>query len=891
VMQVEMAAMTRLAVVFGLLALAACGGSGGSSLTPAKTYTAESGVAQKGPLIKGSAVTAQELDSSLSPTGKQFSYQTNSDFGAFSPTNTFASQYIGVYATGYYFDEVQNAVSSGPITLNGYSDLAVDTVLNVNLLTTLAYQRIQHLVTSQNMSFAAARTQAENEVLTALNIPAGSYGSFGTLDLSGNTDGDHILAAISAIFVYGNSAGPLSQLIANFQADIGTNGVITNSATTAALVAAAEAINPATVAANLTQEYASEGLTFTSANISAWIAQSGDGVIGKFAFQVPDATPSTIFTFPASVVSQFAGTPVSVTAGKLLVNGTQASGTVSLNTGDVVTLSPGPGAFPNELLTSYLISGSTKLARVSFVSGLISIAVTPNAPSTPKGLTQQFTATGTFSDASTVNLTNSVSWASATPASATINGSSGLANALAAGSTVITAASGSVSGSTTLTVTPAIVESIAITPSPATAVIGIVGTTTQLTATGTYSDGTTQNVTTAANWTSDTLSIATVGPTTGLSTGVSLGSANISAAIGSVTATASLSVVTNAWVLTGSMSTMRVNHTATLLPNGTVLAVGGAANTAEIYNPASGTWTLTGNLNSGRTYHTATLLPNGTVLVTGGLSSGALATSEIYNPATGMWTLTGSMSTTRWFHTATLLPNGTVLVVGGVGAANDTTDLASAEIFNPATGTWTPTGTMSTARYRHTATLLSNGTVLVAGGDDDSLSNGGPSVASAETFNPATGTWALTGSMSAARYDHTATLLPNGKVLVTGGGAGNGFATVLASAEIYDPATGTWAVTGSLATARYAHTATLLPNGTVLVAGGSHELASAEIYDPVAGTWSVTGSLTWGRDSHTATLLPNGAVLAVGGAVIPNFTSLTVPPTNLASVEFYDPSQ
>jgi Bacterial Ig-like domain (group 2)/Galactose oxidase, central domain/Kelch motif len=879
--------------------LSACGGGASSNspiVPPAAKYTAESGVAQKGPLIKGSAVTAQELDSTLSPTGKQYSYQTTSDFGAFSPTNTFASQYIGVNATGYYFDEVQNAVSSGPITLYGYSNLATDTVLNVNLLTTLEYQRIQTLVTKSNMTFADARTQAEREVLAALNIPAGSYGPFSTLDLSGTSDGDHILAAISGIFVYGNSAGPLSQLIDNFQSDIGANGAITNPKTTAALVAAAGAINPASIAANLTQEYSSEGLTFTASNISDWIAQSGDGVIGKFAFQVPDATPSTIFTFPASVVTQFAGSPVSVTAGKLSVNGTPTSGTVSFNSGDVVTLSPGPGAFPNELLTSYLVSGSTKLSRVSFVSDLVSIEVIPNSPSIPKGLTQQFTATGTFSDTSTANLTSSVSWTSGTPVSATINGSSGLANALAAGSTLITATSGSVSGSTTLTVTPAKLESIAITPSPATVVVGIVGTTTQLTATGTYSDGTTQNVTTAANWTVDTLSLATVGPTTGVVTGVSPGSANVSAAIGSVTATTPLSVVTNAWVLTGSMSTVRLNHTATLLPNGKVLAVGGGASTlsgtssAEIYNPASGTWTLTGSLNLARTDHSATLLPNGTVLVTGGYNGSALSSAEIYNPSTGIWTLTGSMSTTRWFHTATLLPDGTVLVVGGSGAANDTTDLASAEIFNPTTGTWTLTGSMSTARYRHTATLLPNGTVLVAGGDDDSLSNGGPAVASAEIFNPATGTWTLTGSMSMARYDHTATLLANGTAMVTGGGAGNGFATILASTEIYDPVAGTWSVTSSLTTARFAHTATLLPNGRVLVAGGSGELSSAEIYDPVAAAWTVTGSLNWGRESHTATLLPNGTVLAAGGGVMPNPEPPFVPPTNQASAEYYDPA-
>ena len=302
-----------------------------------------------------------------------------------------------------------------------FRDLAVDSVLNVNLLTTLEYQRIQNLITKSNMTFAAARTQAETEVLAALNIPAGSYGSFDSLDLRGSTDGDHILEAISALFVYGNSAGSLAELIAAFQSDIGTNGVITNAATTASLVAAAKAINASTVASNLTQFYAADGLTFTAANISEWIAQSGDGVIGKLAFVVSDATPSTAFTFPSDVVSQFAGTQVAVTAGQLQINGTPASGTVSFNAGDVVTLLPSVGDFPNGVLTCYLVSGKTNLARVSFVSGLVSITVTPDMPSVALGVTQQFKATGIFSDTSTADLTSSVSWTSANPAVASVD--------------------------------------------------------------------------------------------------------------------------------------------------------------------------------------------------------------------------------------------------------------------------------------------------------------------------------------------------------------------------------------------------------------------------------------------------------------------------------------
>ena len=220
-------------------------------------------------------------------------------------------------------------------------------------------------------------------------------------------------------------------------------------------IAAAKGINPTTVAANLTQYYTSQKVTFTATDISDWIAQSGDGVIGRDAFLVPDATPSTVFTLPSYVVSQFAGLPVSATVGQLTVNGTAVAGTVSFNKSDVVAISPGVGKFPNGVLTCYLVTGKTNLARVSFVNGLVSIASTPSMPSVPLGVMQQFTATGTFSDASTVNLTGSVNWTSGTPAVASVNASSGLANALTAGSTVITATSGTVSGSTTLTVTPA----------------------------------------------------------------------------------------------------------------------------------------------------------------------------------------------------------------------------------------------------------------------------------------------------------------------------------------------------------------------------------------------------------------------------------------------------
>ena len=252
---------------------------------------------------------------------------------------------------------------------------------------------------------------------------------------------------------------------------------------------------------------------------------------------------------------------------------------------------------------------------------------------------------------------------------------------------------------------------------------------------------------------------------------------------------------------------------------------------AELYNPAAGTWTLTGSMNVARTGQSATLLQNGQVLVAGGFG---LSSAELYNPATGQWTLTGSLHVARNAAPATLLSNGQVLVAGGAGSGN--LSLASAELYNPATGQWTLTGSMSTARARHTMTQLTNGQVLATGGVDYASNGSVQVLASAELYNPATGQWTLTGSLHTPRVDHSATLLSNGQVLVAGGNDTN-FNT-LASAERCNPATGTWTTTGSLNVAREAYPMTLLSNGQVLVAGGNPSyhapsaLASAELYTP-----------------------------------------------------------
>jgi len=291
------------------------------------------------------------------------------------------------------------------------------------------------------------------------------------------------------------------------------------------------------------------------------------------------------------------------------------------------------------------------------------------------------------------------------------------------------------------------------------------------------------------------------------------------------------------WTETGSLVTARGEHTATLLTNGKVLVAGGYnagyLASAELYDPVTGTWTVTGNLADARVGHTATLLTNGQVLVAAGYSGAGIASAELYDPTSGTWTETGSLANAPWSHTATLLPNGQVLVVGGTSSDFPYYASESAELYDPASGTWTETGSLVTARFSHTATLLSNGKVLVAGG----YNTVDGYLVRAELYDPASGTWTDTGSLANPRDVHTATLLPNGEVLAAGG---IGTWGSLASAELYDSSTGTWTAAGSLATARWLHTATLLPDGKVLAAGGYNSLflrttASAELYSSDGG--------------------------------------------------------
>jgi hypothetical protein len=376
-----------------------------------------------------------------------------------------------------------------------------------------------------------------------------------------------------------------------------------------------------------------------------------------------------------------------------------------------------------------------------------------------------------------------------------------------------------------------------------------------------------------------------------------------SAANPSASATASR----QAFSATGSMKEARQQASATLLKDGRVLVVGGndvnnpaTVASAELYDPATGKFTYTGWPHAAGVPIISVLLKSGRVLVIvviGCDASGTCASqlADIYDPSTGLFSAVGPITGGCTLCTATLLNDGRVLVARGAGPEPSL-------LFDPATDTFETTGSMTTFRVSQMTTLLSDGRVLIAGGFDNTL----VSLASAELYDPRTGTFSPTGSMTTARTGQTATLLSDGRVLIAGGGDNTGdssSAKSLASAELYDPNSGTFSPTGSMTSARVGHTATLLSDGRVLIAGGrditliagdsaspgailaGNIPASAELYDPRTGTFSPTGSMTSARVGHTATLLSDGRVLIAGG-----YDSLGNSVVNpLSSAELYQP--
>jgi len=343
-------------------------------------------------------------------------------------------------------------------------------------------------------------------------------------------------------------------------------------------------------------------------------------------------------------------------------------------------------------------------------------------------------------------------------------------------------------------------------------------------------------------------------------------SVSIIAPAGSATNGRGFTVVGGGWSPTGNL--FRPRRPATVLLDGTVLAAGGCLGSAELYNPATGNWSATGFLTTSRGGQTATLLPNGKVLVAGGvdvLCSSPVQTAEIYDPATRSWTAVPPMRFARMQHTATLLPTGKVLIIGGYpGGPGGGPPFSSAELFDPDSLSWSPAADMPTGRTRHTVTVLANGKILIAGGVTDVSPTGTTTFSnSAVLYDPVSNSWTSTGAMSTYRQNYAASILPDGRVLVAGGGAG------IKTAEIYDPNLGIWTSAGAMAFARYNHAAVTLPNGKVLVTGGADGLGyppwdSTEIFDVATGTWSLVDLMNEARSSPFAVLLNTNKVLTIG---------------------------
>lgn len=340
-----------------------------------------------------------------------------------------------------------------------------------------------------------------------------------------------------------------------------------------------------------------------------------------------------------------------------------------------------------------------------------------------------------------------------------------------------------------------------------------------------------------------------------------------------------------------------INEAVVMLRNGKILIVGGTTQgilglslpNAELLNPVDFSSTLTGGMHDIRRWHTASLLKDGKVLITGGQKQDIegennilLSSAEVFNPLTGLFVSTSyPMTEMRAFHTATSLHDGNVLIAGGTAAGN------TAELYNVETGRFEIlNGQMATARVGgHTATLLHDGTVLIAGGADSDMNV----LSTAEIYDPSTRTFIETqGNMTTTRTSHTAVLLYDGRVLICGGSQTFTISTTLSSAELYDPASGTFIpVPSSMTSTRTLHSATLIHDGKVLIAGGENAveqfLASAEVFTPSTGSFnSVSGDLLSApRAYHTATALDNGKIMLIGGDASREKTN--------ASYDMYDP--
>ena len=483
---------------------------------------------------------------------------------------------------------------------------------------------------------------------------------------------------------------------------------------------------------------------------------------------------------------------------------------------------------------------------------LTGITITPATKTIANGQIAKFTATGSYSDSSIANITGQVSWKSDNIKIATIDSATGVATGVEVGSTTVTASvNGITSPAAKLSVTSAVITGLTISPITPSVPAGRPVT---FSATAKYSDGSSSNVSELAKWSSSNTAVAKL-RANGIAASFAKGSTIVTASVNGVSSNRATFTVTSpvlaSITISPSSPKLMVGYTqlfsaSGLLSDGSIAALTKltwkSSNTAIATIDHAG---LARMLKIGSSHISAS---------SGGITSNSALLSTPASPI-GVFRATGNMATSRNRHTATLLTNGKVLVTGGYDGTNT---FASAELYDPASGNFISAGKMTTARAFHTATLMSDGKVLVTGGNDG-ISN----LASAEIYNPETGNFVATGNMSTPRSSHTATLLTNGKVLITGTWTTSGS---LATAEIYDPVTGNFVATGSMSTPRNSHAATLLSNGKVLVTGRIYGVSPfAEIYDPATGKFNATGNMVSAKYSHTATLLSNGKVLIAGG--------------------------
>ena len=555
------------------------------------------------------------------------------------------------------------------------------------------------------------------------------------------------------------------------------------------------------------------------------------------------ASVTVAVTLPKPSIASFSATPTALTSGQSTTLAWAVAYASSL------TISPGPGTVTGSSIQVGPTSTTTYTLTATNSSGnttaTVMVTVTP-----PKPVIASFTATpASIASGQSSALAWSVTGATSLSIDQGVGAVSGSgATVSPTNSTTYTLTASNAGGSSTAAVTVTVTGSgpviASFTASPSTAAMG-------------QSCTLSWSVSGATRLSLD----QGIGPVTGNSVVVvptaevtyTLSAAN---AYGTTTAPVTIhwtrGIFTNpGWPALGN---------SLLLPDGRLLQTDGTS--VKAFDRAAGGFTLISPLNVYRPGCTMTLLPTGLVLVAGGKDGTPLVSAELFDPATGTCTLTGSMAVGRPGHTATLLGNGEVLFAGGAGSH------ASAELYDPRSGGFHSAGAMTVSREGgHTATRLANGMVLFTGGwtNDD----GFVPLATAELYNPVTGVFTPTGPMAVRRYTHTATLLPSGLVLIVAGGISDLASVSTSSAELYDPIAGCFAQTGSMSTSRSSHYSTLLRNGRVLVAGGwpagkpTHELATAELYDPAQGTFALTASMLDYCDG-AGTLLPDGTVLLDG---------------------------